>query len=256
MVNCQGCASLKFPRVFWEYNREHKPDLVGLLETRVNGVKVDSVIVKLGFDFLHRVKVVEFLEILISNRFWSLLYMVVLMVKNRSSYEKFLNILCRWMGLRGGRFIGKRCTLFSEFMNSMGLHDLGFSGLNFTWNKGGDFERLDRVVCNDAWILKFPLSKVLHLQKLKSDHRPFKLTLMPDVQPSSMRPFRFLADWVKHLGFSGFVKKNWEFLGDMSTTHVTFIDQVKLWNNELYGHIMHRKNLLKKKLDNVQKAID
>ncbi|KAA3486983.1 Retrovirus-related Pol polyprotein LINE-1 [Gossypium australe] len=39
----------------------------------------------------------------------------------------------------------------------------------------------------------------------------------------------------------------------MSTTHATFTDKVKLWNKEVYGHITHRKNLLKKKLDNVQK---
>ncbi|KAG8498826.1 hypothetical protein CXB51_005702 [Gossypium anomalum] len=40
----------------------------------------------------------------------------------------------------------------------------------------------------------------------------------------------------------------------MSTTHATFTDQVKLWNKEVYGHIIHRKYLLKKKLDNVQKV--
>ncbi|KAH1056991.1 hypothetical protein J1N35_035056 [Gossypium stocksii] len=33
-------------------------------------------------------------------------------------------------------------------------------------------------------------------------------------------------------------------------------DQVELWNKEVYRHIMQRKNFLKKKLDNVQKAID
>ncbi|KAL1164344.1 hypothetical protein V6Z11_A06G063000 [Gossypium hirsutum] len=58
--NCQGYAGLKFPRVFWEYNREHKLDLVGLLKTRVSGVKADSIIAKLDFDFSHRVEAVGF----------------------------------------------------------------------------------------------------------------------------------------------------------------------------------------------------
>lgn len=40
---------------------------------------------------------------------------------------------------RGGRAIRKRCVLFNEFMDSMGLHDLGFSGPNFTWNREGSF---------------------------------------------------------------------------------------------------------------------
>ncbi|KAA3462476.1 reverse transcriptase [Gossypium australe] len=79
---------------------------------------------------------------------------------------------------------------------------------------------------------------------------------MPEVQPSSRRPFRFLASWVEHMGFSEFVKENWKFMGDMSINHATFTDQVILWNNEVYDYITHRKNLLKKKLDNVQKAID
>ncbi|KAK5811979.1 hypothetical protein PVK06_027373 [Gossypium arboreum] len=157
---------------------------------------------------------------------------------------------------RGGRVIGKRCALFSEFMDSMGLHDLGFSGPNFTWNRGEVFERLDRAICNDAWSLKFPLSKVLHLQKLKSDHRPIKLSILLEVQPSSRRPFRFLAGWVENQGFSEFIKDNWSFMGDMMTTHATFTDKVKLWNKEVYGHIMQRKIFLKKKLDNVQKVID
>ncbi|MBA0722614.1 hypothetical protein Golax_003273, partial [Gossypium laxum] len=30
----KGCASSKSPRIFYEYNREHKPNIVSLLETR------------------------------------------------------------------------------------------------------------------------------------------------------------------------------------------------------------------------------
>lgn len=69
------------------------------------------------------------------------------------------------------------------------------------------FERLDKAICNDAWSLS-PLSKVLHLPKLKSDHRPLLLLLMPNVQSFSRRPFRFLAGWIEHLRFSKFVKEN------------------------------------------------
>lgn len=103
------------------------------------------------------------------------------------------NVILNLCEKRGGRAVGKRCALFSEFMDSLRLHDLGFSGPNFTWNGGGVFKRLDRAICNEAWNLKFPLSKIFHLQKLKSDHRPLKLSIMPEIQPSSKRPFRFLA---------------------------------------------------------------
>ncbi|MBA0626805.1 hypothetical protein Godav_004406 [Gossypium davidsonii] len=42
------------------YNREHKPDLVGVLEIRVSGFKADSIIAKLSFQFLHRVEALGF----------------------------------------------------------------------------------------------------------------------------------------------------------------------------------------------------
>ncbi|KAH1121734.1 hypothetical protein J1N35_004894 [Gossypium stocksii] len=136
-------------------------------------------------------------------------------------------------------------------MDSMGLQDLGLSGPNFTWSRGGVFERLDRAICNDAWNLRFPLSKVLHLQKLKSDHTPLKLSLFLEVQFSSKGPFWFLARWTEHPEFSGFVKKYWNFSGDMSNAQNSFTEHVKLWNKEVYRHITYRKNLLMKKLDNV-----
>ncbi|KAH1080302.1 hypothetical protein J1N35_020063 [Gossypium stocksii] len=46
--------------VFHEYNREHKLDLISLLETRVSCEKADLIIAKLGFNNSHRVEVVDF----------------------------------------------------------------------------------------------------------------------------------------------------------------------------------------------------
>ncbi|MBA0752218.1 hypothetical protein Gogos_001075 [Gossypium gossypioides] len=54
------CANRKFPCIFHEYNYEHKPDIVGLLETRVSGSKEDLVIAKLGFKFSHCVELIGF----------------------------------------------------------------------------------------------------------------------------------------------------------------------------------------------------
>ncbi|KAG8474224.1 hypothetical protein CXB51_033548 [Gossypium anomalum] len=296
-----GCAGLKFSRIFWEYNREHEPDLIGLLETRVSGVKANSIIAKLGFEYSHRVEAVGFsggiwigwkgtisVDILGNHS------QFILLRNSRNSYRKpvlvsfvygspnsqkrkqlwealkcivpmdgtpwlaigdFNIILSSYEKIRG-RVIGKRCALFSDFIDTLGLHDLGFSGPNFTWNRGRVFERLDRAICNNAWSLKFLSLRLVHLQKLKSDHRPLLLSLLPHEQFSTGRPFHFLAGWVKHPGFSGFVKKNWEFQENLSSTQATFTDQVKSWNKDVFGHIIHQKNLLKKRLANVQKVVD
>ncbi|KAA3487184.1 reverse transcriptase [Gossypium australe] len=55
-----GCTSSKFLRAFREYNFEHKPDIVCLLEQRVSGKKGNAIIDKLGFDFSHRIESIGF----------------------------------------------------------------------------------------------------------------------------------------------------------------------------------------------------
>ncbi|MBA0828030.1 hypothetical protein Goarm_012756, partial [Gossypium armourianum] len=170
----------------------------------VSGVKADFVIAKLDFDFSHHVEAVGFFGgIWISwkdNIFVDILdnhSQFILLKISGNSYRqpvlealKYIVLVDRtpWLAIgnfnailascekRCGRVIGKRCALFSEFMDSMGLHDLGFSG------------------------------------------------------------------------FSNFDKKNWEFLGDMSTTHATFTDQVKLEiREELESVLHHKEHLLRQK---------
>lgn len=58
--NCQGYASVKFPRIFHEYNMKHKPDIICLLELRVSMEKADSIIAKLGFRSSHRVEAIGY----------------------------------------------------------------------------------------------------------------------------------------------------------------------------------------------------
>ncbi|KAH1122540.1 hypothetical protein J1N35_005700 [Gossypium stocksii] len=52
--------SAKFPQIFQKYNLEFKPDIVGLFETHVSGVKTDKIIAKLGFQYSHRLEAMGF----------------------------------------------------------------------------------------------------------------------------------------------------------------------------------------------------
>ncbi|KAH1055801.1 hypothetical protein J1N35_033866 [Gossypium stocksii] len=159
-----GCVSPKFPRIFWEYNRKHKPDLIGLLETRVSGAKADSVIAKLGFKYSHRVEA---------------------------------------EGFSGGIWIG--------WKNSISVEILGNH------------------------------SQFIFLKIFGNPHKHPVLVTFVYGSPNR---------------FKRFVKKHWDFQGNMSNTQASFTAQVKTWNKDVFGHVIHRKNLLKKKLDNIQKAID
>ncbi|KAG8494050.1 hypothetical protein CXB51_011564 [Gossypium anomalum] len=237
-----GNASSKFIRVFHEYNREHKPDLISLMETRVSGIKADSIIVKLSFQYSHRVEAVGFsggiwigwkesicVEILknhsqfvlvrISGTFFSkpLLVTFVYASPNQSKRRILWKVLQRTIPADGTPWmaIGDFNVILSP-TEKRG----GFRGPQFTWQRGEVMERLDRAICNNAWCTLFPISLVTHLPQLKSDYRPLKLSLMPNFLSSQGRPFRFLA--------------------------------VKRWNKDMYGHIPTRNKFLTKKLQNIE----
>ncbi|KAA3481303.1 reverse transcriptase [Gossypium australe] len=94
-------------------------------------------------------------------------------------------------------------------------------------------------------VLEFSKLYVTHLPRIKSDHRPLKLSLFSKVHSPKGRSFRFLAGWIEHPSFP-------RMSGSMSTLHSKFTDQVKNWNKEVYGHIFTCKKLLSCKLEHIE----
>ncbi|MBA0759043.1 hypothetical protein Gotri_021982, partial [Gossypium trilobum] len=90
---------------------------------------------------------------------------------------------------KGGRRERKRCSAFGNFTEFAKLHDLGFKDLSFTWQRCGVFERLDRAICNDAWISDFPSCSMPHLPRLKSDHLPLFFALRHEPSLIKENPF-------------------------------------------------------------------
>ena len=67
--------------------------------------------------------------------------------------------------------------LFREAVDECGFIDLGFVGSQFTWQKHftdghSIWERLDRALVNNEWMLRFVDSRVHHLSVIFSDHSP------------------------------------------------------------------------------------
>ena len=67
--------------------------------------------------------------------------------------------------------------LFREVVDECGFIDLGFVGSQFTWQKHftdghSIWERLDRALVNNEWMLRFVDSRVHHLSVISSDHSP------------------------------------------------------------------------------------
>ncbi|KAA3460904.1 reverse transcriptase [Gossypium australe] len=246
--NCPGCASRNFIRIFREYNVEHHPNIVCLLEPRVG-----------GFNFSHLVETVGF-----SSGIWvgwkDLVRTQIL--KNHphpnTSKQKLL-----WDGLKSampsqlipwflmGDFnailspedkrspctVGKRCGLFGNF-------------------GGGTCVKLDLALANDAWMTSFPQCLVTHLPRIKFDHRPLLLSARLDLNLAKGRPLRFLAGWTKHNNFSTFVKERWNFEGNMANSLITFTSYFKDWNKDVYRFLSSYKRQLMRALNNTQKALD
>lgn len=102
----------------------------------------------------------------------------------------------------------------------------------------------------------YPNATVAHLPFFKLDHRPLLIHLnMAErtVQPD--RPFRFIAAWVLHAEFDGFVKQTWRqdisWLQNMSQ----FTQACSKWNMEVFRHTERRKKHLLLRLDGINRSV-
>ena len=71
---------------------------------------------------------------------------------------------------------------FRDIIDECGFMDLGFVGSRFTWHKHFDnyivWERLDKAMVMNDWFLKFPNTKIYHLDVTTFDHKP--LWIVPE----------------------------------------------------------------------------
>ncbi|KAK5845345.1 hypothetical protein PVK06_001517 [Gossypium arboreum] len=148
---------------------------------------------------------------------------------------------------------GIRCPHFGDFVESANLHDLGFKEPPFTWHRGSLSVRLDRALGNGAWIQNFPNCRLIHLPKIKSDHRPILLVLNSSISQPRGRPFRFLPGWIEHPGFENFLKENWDSSGNFTETLGRFTHKLKEWNKNVYGNFTTRKRDLINRIACIQK---
>ena len=89
---------------------------------------------------------------------------------------------------------------FREVLSHCDLHDLGFSGLPWTFNnnQGGNHNvrvRLDRSVANTAWSALFPGANLKHLTSSRSDHKALLLVPRSDGQVPRCHTFRYEIMW-------------------------------------------------------------
>ena len=103
-------------------------------------------------------------------------------------------------------------------MSAYGLHDIGFFGSRFTWCNGwfGDQQtliRLDRVVANEGWLVRFSEAQVHHISMAALDHCLLALFLRKKVPPKKVRKrFFFEAMWTRDDRCKKVIEGAWDLL--------------------------------------------
>ncbi|KAI9128619.1 hypothetical protein K1719_000102 [Acacia pycnantha] len=117
--------------------------------------------------------------------------------------------------------------------------------------------RLDRALCNQAWLHLFPSSLVNHLPKILSDHWPISigLGLSHRVTPSPTQ-FKFLAPWVSHPDFQGIVRRIWDSGNDILSCIDAFKSEIQCWNSSSFGGIGFRKRRLLNRINGIQSKLE
>lgn len=96
---------------------------------------------------------------------------------------------------------------FRRMLHDCNLIDSGFQGSPYTWRSGNLFQRLDRILINMQWRLRFPQAAVFHLPYFKSDHRAVLMQMERNNGPNRRRrSFRFVAAWLTHSDFPNLIK--------------------------------------------------
>lgn len=88
-----------------------------------------------------------------------------------------------------GADISRSIMDFRSWVEDMGLVDLTLIGRKFTWRRGNQCSKLDRVLVNPEWKEKFPDLKLWGVKCSKSDHVP----LLVEAQQSNWGPKPFRA---------------------------------------------------------------
>ena len=135
-------------------------------------------------------------------------------------------------------------------MNCCRLKDLGYNGFPFTWcnRRSGDqniWIRLDRGVATVEWILRFPTTRIHHLDCFHSYHKTIILCMDSELNRfyRKSRPFQFEAMWLKDSTCEEVVRNSWkqfDLSGSMWSFNINISscqDNLRVWNRNTFGHV-------------------
>lgn len=101
-------------------------------------------------------------------------------------------------------------NMFNELISDLDLHDIPFSGRNYTWsNMQSDplLVKLDWVLTSTNWAITYPATYIQPLSKPMSDHIPYTIHIGSSIPRA--HSFRFENFWVDLPSFYDTVALHW-----------------------------------------------
>jgi hypothetical protein len=153
---------------------------------------------------------------------------------------------------------------FREVLSHCDLHDLGFTGLPWTYNnnQGGRRNvrvRLDRGVANTDWSIMFPNASVLHLFSAYSDHKALLLNVDRASGVSHQRRiFRYEIMWEREPELQTVIERSWTHknpgsdLGALSSSLAKVTADLQQWSTATFDNITKRIKELKMEMEKLE----
>lgn len=109
---------------------------------------------------------------------------------------------------------------FCDTVEQCALHDLGFSGDQFTWERCRGTnqwvqERLDRGLANTEWRNLFPDAELKVIDVSTSDHLPLFLQLNRKIYVPKSKRFKFENLWLREKDCMEIVEVGWNEVVDV-----------------------------------------
>ncbi|KAL0355668.1 UNVERIFIED_CONTAM: LINE-1 retrotransposable element O protein [Sesamum radiatum] len=154
---------------------------------------------------------------------------------------------------------------FREALSDCDLHDLGYSGEDFTWCNRQEIPntisiRLDRACGDSRWKALFPTASVENLSSIYSDHLPILINPAPTSGQKSIggKVFRFEASWLQSEDCPHVVETSWQSIRS-GNVQKTFIDKLNSsraalssWGRNSFKERRHRIEVLEKILTKIR----